>query len=244
MVLLPALALIATLGDSVHQAKMITPPPPPVKFSGDVGYVATSGNSSVQTLNLGDNVSARFGHLLLTQQFAVIHGRSEGATVASSWRTQFRADVAMSQSVGLYASVTYERNIFAGLESRVGTVTGLSAQVLKTKTDKLVVEGGISLTDQAGTVASPVNSDFLGGRAATAFTHQLSPRASIAQSIELLPDFRESADLRVNTETDLLAPFTHRAAVKLSYVIHYDGVPEPGYETTDRLFTSGIQLTL
>jgi putative salt-induced outer membrane protein YdiY len=155
-----------------------------------------------------------------------------------------RTDVAIHAGLGMYGSVTGERNAFAGLAARVGAVTGLSAEVVKTRTDRLVLEGGVSLTSQHGTISNLQDQDFLGGRAATAYVHQIGPRASFAQSIELLPNFRESADLRVNSETALVAPFTHKAALKLSYVIHYDGIPEPGFLSTDRLFTSGIQVTL
>ncbi len=248
MVLFTVLAMAAALADSGKSAAKPAPNPAPkvapFRFTGDAGYVYTSGNTSVQTLNLGDKILAKVDGLLFTQQFAVVQGRSDGKAVASSWRSELRTDAALHAGTGVYASVTYERNTFAGLASRVGTVTGLSAQVVKTKTDKLVVEGGVSLTSQRGTGDSGQDQDFLGGRAATAYVHQLGPRAAISQSVELLPDFRDGSDLRINTETDLLAPFTHRAAVKLSYVVHFDGVPEPGYETTDRLFTSGIQVTL
>ena len=241
MIFIHAIALLATVGgDSAKPA----PKPPPVRFTGDAGFVSTSGNSSVQTLNVGDKVVARVDAFTFTQQFSVVHGESNSTTVASSWRGLLRTDMALHDGIGVYGSFTYERNTLAGLASRVGTVTGLSAQVVKTKTDKLVFEGGVSVTSQRGTVANPQDQEFLGGRAATNFVHQLGPRASFAQSVELLPNFRQSADLRVNTETALLAPFTSKAAVKLSYVVHYDGVPEPGFFNTDRLFTSGIQLTL
>lgn len=242
MVLTPVLALLALVAvDTTHP-----PPPkvPPVKFTGDAGFVSTSGNTSVQTLNLGDKITAKVDAFTFTQQFGVVHGSSNGATIASSWHGLVRTDMAVHDGIGVYASVTYERNTLAGLAARVGTVAGLSAQLFKTKTDKLVVEGGVSITSQRGTVANLQDQDFLGGRAATAFVHQIGPRASIAQSVELLPNFRQGADLRVNTETALLAPFTRMVAVKVSYVIHYDGVPEPGYYNTDRLFTSGIQITL
>lgn len=241
-----ALALLATIAtDTTPKAPAHAPPRvPPVHFTGDAGFVSTSGNSTVQTLNLGDKITARLDGFTFTQQFAVVHGESDGSTIASSWHGMVRTDMSVHAGVGIYGSVTYERNTLAGLAARVGTVTGLSAQVLKSKTDKLVFEGGLSITTQRGTLANLQDQDFLGGRAATAFMHQLGPRASIAQSVELLPDFRDGADLRINTETALLAPFTTRAAVKLSYVIHYDGVPEPGFYSTDRLFTSGIQITL
>ena len=234
--------LAAVVSDTTPKA----PPtkPSPVKFTGDAGFVSTTGNSSVQTLNLGDKIVARVDAFTFTQQFGVVHGESNGATVASSWRGLLRTDMVVHDNIGMYGSVTYERNTLAGLASRVGTVTGLTAQVLKTKTDKLVFEGGVSITTQRGTVANTGDQDFLGGRAATAFVHQLGPRASFTQSVELLPNFHESSDLRINTETALIAPFTSKAAVKLSYIVHFDGVPEPGFYSTDRLFTSGLQITL
>ena len=244
--MIPALALLATIAtDTTPKAlPQATRRVPPIHFTGDAGFVSTSGNSTVQTLNLGDKITAKVDAFTFTQQFAVVHGESDGSTIAASWHGMLRTDMSVHDGVGVYGSVTYERNTLAGLAARIGTVTGLSAQLLKSKTDKLVLEGGVSVTTQRGIVPNLQDQDFLGGRAATAFTHQLGPRASFAQSVELLPNFREGADLRINTETALLAPFTSKAAVKLSYVIHYDGVPEPGFYSTDRLFTSGIQITL
>jgi hypothetical protein len=32
--------------------------------------------------------------------------------------------------------------------------------------------------------------------------------------------------------------------MKIAYAIRYDGLPNPGYQDTDRLFTSGIQISL
>jgi putative salt-induced outer membrane protein YdiY len=220
------------------------PRPPRVTFSGDAGFASATGNTSVQTLKFGDKILARVAIITFTQQFVVVHGRSNGSTVASNWRHMIRTDVALEQDVAAYASMTWERDPLAGLSSRLGAVTGLSADIVRTKTDKLVLEGGISLTTQRGTVPSPQDEGFLGGRAATAYVHQLGPRASIGQSIELLPNFREGDDLRINSETDLLAPITRNAAVKVSYVIRYDGQPAAGFYSTDRMFTSGIQVTL
>ena len=214
MTLIHAAAFLATIsGDTVKPAPKL----PPVHFTGDAGFVSTTGNSSVQTLNLGDKIVAKVDAFTFTQQFGVVHGESNGSTVASSWRGLVRADMVVHDKIGMYGSVTYERNTLAGLASRVGTVTGLTAQVVKTKTDKLSFEGGVSITTQRGTVPNTGDMDFLGGRAATAFVHQLGPRASFTQLVELLPNFHESADLRINTETALLAPFTTKAAVKLSY---------------------------
>ncbi len=241
------LAVALPLLLSLVGADTVKAPPKPthVKFTGDVGYVATSGNTSVQTLNLGNKITAQTGTMTVSQQFSVVKGRSKGQTVTSAWRGSVRLDAAVARTLAVYTSLTFERNVFAGLASRASGVTGLSADVIKTKEDHLVVEGGISLTSQrAVSTTKGSNLDFLGGRAATAYQHHIGPRATVSQSIEFLPNFHQSQDLRINSESTLLAPLTRQVGIKLSYIVRFDGVPQPGYLNTDRLFTSGIQIAL
>jgi putative salt-induced outer membrane protein len=221
------------------------PAPSPVKFTGDLGFVSTTGNTSVQTLNVGDKVVAKFRTVSFTQQFAVVHGKSKGETVASNWRASLRTDVALQPTFGVFGSLNYERNVFAGLASRVSNVVGLSAELYKGQRDRVTLEGGISITAQrAVSDTKGRNLDFLGGRAATSYVHSFGAKASVSQQVELLPNFRESADLRMNTETAITAPITRQIGIRLSYVVRYDGQPVPGYGTSDQLFTSGIQINL
>lgn len=242
MAIVPVLALILLgfRGDTTA----VKTPLPVFKFAGDIGYVSTAGNSSVQTLNLGDRISAKSGMVTLSQSFNLVHGRSKGQVVTSLWRAGLRGDLAFPPTFGIYASINYERNVFAGLRSRIGNTLGVTAQLVRTPRDKLSLEGGLSLTAQRGIAGNGRDLDFLGGRAATAFSHQMGNRASVSQSVELLPNFRQSEDLRINTESLITAPLTKQISVRLSYVIRYDGLPEPGFLGTDRLFTSGIQVSL
>jgi putative salt-induced outer membrane protein len=226
------------------QGDTVSRKPPEVKFTGDVGFVSTAGNTSVQTLNLGDKLSIRYGDVTLAQQFALVYGESKGIAVTSNWRGSLRGDVAIGKRLGVYGSINYERNTFAGLASRIGNVIGMTAPWIKNDRDVLTVELGVSVTAQRGIPPRGRDSDFMGGRAAGNYIHKFTSKASIAQSVEFLPNFRESRDLRVNTETLFLAPITKEIGVRLSYVIRYDGLPEEGYQTTDKLFTSGLQVTL
>ena len=41
----------------------------------------------------------------------------------------------------------------------------------------------------------------------------------------------------------LVAPLSDVIALKLSYAIRFDNLPEPGFEKTDRIFSSGVQVT-
>jgi len=215
-----------------------------LRFTGDAGYVNTSGNSSVQTLNLGYKVAAAVGAWGFNQQFAVVHGKSKGATVTSLWRGSFRADLSVQEGVTLYALLNYERNVFAGLKSRVSNNAGVAAVAFADERNKLTIEGGVSLTAQRGIAPKGRDLDFLGGRAATAYVHRIGPKATFSQSVEVLPNFRDAEDIRLNSESAVLAPITKQIGLKLTYVIRYDGLPETGYLTTDRLFTSGVQVTL
>ena len=60
--------------------------------------------------------------------------------------------------------------------------------------------------------------------------------------MEFLPNLQESRDVRLNTETSLVAPLSGKVAIKLAYAIRFDNLPEPGFKKTDRVFTSGVQI--
>src|SRR5690606_39613567 len=66
--------------------------------------------------------------------------------------------------------------------------------------------------------------------------------AEFSQTLELLPNFKASDDLRINSETSLSAPIAAGISMKASYTIRHDGLPEPGFEKTDRIFTTGVQI--
>jgi putative salt-induced outer membrane protein YdiY len=46
----------------------------------------------------------------------------------------------------------------------------------------------------------------------------------------------------VNAESALVAPLSDLLSLKLGYSIRYDKLPEPGFEKTDRVFSSGLQI--
>ncbi len=227
------------------QADTVSRKPPELKFTGDIGYVSTAGNTSVSTLNLGNKFSAKVDDLTLSQTFALVYGESKGTPVTSQTRGSIRVDKGLrTANFSAYTLFNYERNTFAGLASRISVAAGLSAHLVHDDHNKLTLESGFTLTRQRGIGTKGHDADFLGGRAATTYIHLFGPKASVSQTVEVLPNFHQTNDLRVNTESAVVAPITSKVGVKLSYVIRYDGLPEAGFETTDRLFTSGIQISL
>ena len=108
--------------------------------------------------------------------------------------------------------------------------------------DQLDLEVGAGYTWQNAVGPAP-DREFSVGRAAARYRRALGEKAEFVQVVEFLPNFKEGDDRRVNSETSLSAPITTGIAMKASYVIRYDGLPQPGFETTDRILTTGIQVT-
>jgi putative salt-induced outer membrane protein len=218
------------------------PPPRPWEFNGDVGFVNTAGNSEVTNLNVGEKLTHIQGRFTFKQNFALVYGRTDGATTTSQWRTGIRGDLALSPRLAVYGLTGFDRNRFAGIERRFEEGVGIGVKLVAAERTKVEVEAGLSLTQQRSTL--DVTDNFSAARSAALFQYNFRPTAYLLQTVEVLPNLEETDDLRVNTETALVAPLSRRLAVKISYVVRYDKLPEPGFEKTDRLLTSGLQVTL
>ncbi len=217
-------------------------PPPPVQFTGDLGFVNTAGNSEVTTLNVGERLTYRTAGWVLGEFFNVIYGKTDGTESTSLWKAGARVDRELSQRLAVYGFVGWERNKFAGISRRFEEGVGLAYKVLTGPKSVLDFEAGVSLNQQRSTLAGIPEDKFAAGRAAGLFRYNLSESAFLTQLVEFLPNLEESDDYRVNSETALVASLSKSIALKLGYVVRFDNLPEPGFKETDRIFTSGIQV--
>lgn len=215
-------------------------PPPPLQVQADLGLMSAAGNSAITTLNAGEKVTFTRNALTLTQTFAVVYGRTGDSTTTNQWKASVRSDFEVAGPLGLYARGAFERNTTAGIARRFEEAAGLAAQILTLERTTLDAEVGAALNQQTST--ADVTTSFASGRAAFSFKQFLSATAFATQDLEALPNFDETDDLRLNSETALTAPISTRIAVKLAYTIKFDNVPEPGFEKTDRIFSAGIQV--
>lgn len=213
-----------------------------VLFTGDVGFVNTSGNTELTTINVGNKLELTSGNWAVAQRFSLIYGTTEGETSTSLWRAGLRGDRGLSQRLAVFVLSEFERNTFAGIGSRYAESVGLAAKLLAGERDKLDAEIGVGYVWQNTEGPNP-DQEFAAGRVALMYQHALSDKASFGQSIEFLPNLKLGDDLRINAETSLTAPISTGIAMKAGYVIRYDGLPEPGFEKTDRILTTGLQVT-
>lgn len=227
LLLIPAVA-VAQAADSI-------------RFTGDVGLVNTAGNTNLTTVNVGEEVRWRRGRLILGQVFAVVYGRSEGETTSSLWRGGVRGDYTLSERVALYATAAYDRDRFAGIARRFEEGAGIAVVPLLGPHDRFETETGLSLVQQRST--EDARDNFVSARGAVTYVHTFTSATYLRQSVETNVNLENASDFRVTSESALVAPLSRSVALKIGYVVRFDNLPEPGFRTTDRLLTSGLQIS-
>ena len=208
-----------------------------VKFTADAGFVNTTGNTEITSVNLGNKIEATSNGWKFTQTGGVVYGKNDGEVNTSLWLASLRG----ARDLALFGYAGFDRNTFAGISSRYAPQVGLAAKLVDGAKDKLRAEVGGGYTWQ-NAVATGRSVEFSAGRGAMIYGRQLGPKATFAQLLEFLPNFKTGDDLRINSETAFTAPLATGVAMKVGYVIRYDGLPEPGFRKTDRILTTGVQL--
>jgi putative salt-induced outer membrane protein len=212
-----------------------------IKFTADAGFVNTTGNTEITSVNLGNKIEATSNGWKFTQTGGVVYGKNDGEVNTSLWLASLRGARDLSPRVALFVVTEFDRNTFAGISSRYAPQVGLAAKLVDGAKDKLRAEVGGGYTWQ-NAVAVGQSVEFAAGRGAVIYGRQLGPKATFAQLLEFLPNFKTGDDLRINSETAFTAPLATGVAMKVGYVIRYDGLPEAGFRKTDRILTTGVQL--
>ncbi len=215
--------------------------PRPWQLQTDFGFVNTAGNTATTTLNAGEKASYLIGAWTFAQYFSAVYGRTEGRTSAENYTAGLRGDYAFSKPVGIYVLGGWDRNEFAGISRRFEEGAGLVFKALAAERTTLSIETGVAANQQRDLVGT--TTDFISGRGAILLKQMLNQKAYFQQLGEVLPNFKDSKDVRINTETALVAPLSSTIALKAGYVVRFDNQPEPGFEKTDRFLTSGLQVT-
>ncbi|HEY3935447.1 MAG TPA: DUF481 domain-containing protein [Gemmatimonadales bacterium] len=230
-------ALLATLG--LHAAPDTGKH---VFFTGDAGLVNTSGNTEVTSASVGNKLILVAGRWHFTQVFGVTYARTDDSVTAELWHASLRIDHDLSHRVALFVLTEYDRNVFAGVRSRITPSIGIAALAIAGPRDSLRIEAGGAYTFQQA-VSPDTNRDYPAARGAVVFRHYLSVRAIFDQLVEVIPSLTSGDNVRINSETAITAPISRGIALKASYLIHYDGLPEPGHKATDRILSTGVQVT-
>jgi putative salt-induced outer membrane protein len=211
------------------------------KITADLGYVQTSGNTAVTTTSMGEKWTQSRGKFTLEQTFAFVYGEQAGLEVNKTLAAGVRGDYKLGSHFSLYGDAKFDRAPFSGIARRTVESFGLQLRALAAPNDTVRVSLGGSMTQQLGTDDNQNN--FPAANAGFVWRHTFTAAAYFQQNLEAIPNLKDQDDLRVSSESSLIAPISARIGMKLSYVVRFDNVPEPGFKSTDQTFTTGLQIT-
>lgn len=233
LALLPALAL--ALPATAQDAKK-------VGGSLDLGFVSSSGNSSVETFSLGQKLTwTPAARVAVRQGLRSVYGEADDVVNANSLNIDASLDYKLVDGLGLTAGAGFERNRFAGLARRTEQSLGLAYSFATASADSVRMTAAAVWNQQRN--LADEKSDFVSARAGIYYKRPLSATAVFQQALEAIPNLETSDDWRMNSETALIAQLRANLGLKLSYVVRYDNLPEPTFKPADRILTAGIQAT-
>jgi len=216
------------------------PPPPPPLWTGSLGlsYLATTGNTDTETLGFTGAFARLPTPWGVEFQAAANRAESEGTTTAERYFAGARGKRAFGDRWQMFGGASYESDEFAGFESRMILEAGGIWRALLGPVHTLDFDAGLTWTDEEPVIGAGIDS--FGALAGLAWEWKFSETASFRERLVAYPNFDESDDWRVRSETSLEAALATSWALRLSYLFTRDNLPAPGFEKDDS--TTSISL--
>lgn len=217
-------------------------------FTGALGYVQTSGNTDLSTVNVTERLAWRSSRpWLFSETGAWVYGKTGGVESANQILGSLRADYTVRGNVSAYALVTYERNTFAGIDHRYAELVGLSWTALAGPKHVLSVDVGAGNNQQ---LTGTTSTTYWLARLAPKYRYNFTDKSYLEESLEFLEDLKDTGDLRTTSNTSLVAPLTQSIALRFGLLLKHTAQPpiDPSsgqpFKKLDTTFQSGIQITL
>ncbi len=218
-------------------------PPPWVQFRADLGYVNASGNSNVSSLSVSNSVRLWTSRTnKVDQDFGLTYGTSEGVVETNLWTADIRDAYTITQALGLYGVVSFDRNPFAGIDYRFEQGVGIELAAVNRGRHRLDFDLGPSYVERRSTANVELN--YPAGRGAVVYRYTFAKSAYFEQSVVTLSDLNRIANSLVNSQSILAAPLSKHVSIRMKYEIRYSSEPPPGFKTTDRILTTSLQFSI
>ena len=207
----------------------------------DLGLVAASGNTDLLTFSFGNKLEYTTGKWVLTQVAKMVNSETDGQETANEYAVYAKGAYTLSARWKGYVLGGWDRNPYLGISQRFQEGLGVSYAVVTGPKHELAIDAGFSFFQQEFT--SGISSSFPTARGQASYKYSFTPKAYLQETFVYLPNLEDGNDYRINNEVALVAPVAGWLALKASYILQYQNAPQPGFGTTDNLYTTGLQVT-
>jgi putative salt-induced outer membrane protein len=233
-----SLPFVALAGDAAEEAEAPA-------WTGDLGlaYISTSGNSDSSSLGLALKMERTPDPWGLSFEAKFDRAESDGDLTAERYFAGFKGLRDLNQRWSLFAGLSGEKDEFAGYELLALLDVGAKYKALMGPRHLLSFDMGLTYTDE-DRVEPEVDVDYLGALLGLNYEWKISDHASFTERLIYYPNFDESDDWRLSSDTGVQAALSERLALKLSYEVRYRNQPIGDNDDTDTATKVSVVLKL
>ena len=222
-------------------------PEPNWKNEVGLSYVGTSGNTDTSSFGLdykGERKPTPWG-LNLFAMFT--RAENDGLVTAEQYLVGARGLRQLNDRWSLFAGLSWARDPFSDFDNRYIAEAGAEFLAVKTEKHTLSFDAGLTWTSEdqitlrevVPPVEPPVFEDYIdtvnwfGGVAGLKWHWAFSKSASLSQRLLYYPNFDDTADWRLASDTAVKAALSKLMALQVSYLVRYRNQPINNLEKTD-----------
>jgi putative salt-induced outer membrane protein len=192
------------------------------KGAGEIGYVATSGNTDTSNLTVKLGVTNERDHWRHNLALEALNTEDDGDTTAERYLATWQSDYKFSEHEYLFGRIAYEDDKFSGYEYRVTESIGYGRRVLNRENMTLDLEAGPGVR-QSKLEDGNTEHEFV-ARVAGRYLWQISENAKFTE--DLYSDVGEDATI-TKSVTALQSKINGNLAMKLTFTVkHTSDVPD------------------
>jgi putative salt-induced outer membrane protein len=196
-----------------------------------LGYAGTGGNSSTSTLTTGFDVAYRPLPWTLKAKLDYLRSSSEDVLTAESLAGLVAGVRDLTPLWDVFVQAGYERNIFAGLDSRLGGEAGAGIKLLRGPEVLLRADAAFGYRHEED--SNGVTLDYASARGGAKFVWNFSKSADFTDEVSFMEDLSDSKNWIFRNTASVTASMTSLLSLRASYGIVYDHEPVPGFKSTD-----------
>lgn len=217
--------------------------PEPI-WNGSLGlaYLGTSGNSETSSFGLEFTTERRPTPWGLTITGKFNRNDDNGELTAERYYLGARARRELSDHWELFGGLSGEKDSFAGYDLLAIAEAGVTYKALRGPQHLLSFDAGVTWTDEDRIEPDP-DVSYMGAVLGLAYEWKISDNASFTQLLAFYPNFEESSDWRLNSDSGLQAAVNSWLAVKLGFGVRYRNEPIDDNEDTDTISSASVVFT-
>jgi putative salt-induced outer membrane protein len=241
-----ALPLVLVAAPAMAQEGETEAAPEP-NWTSSIGlsYVATTGNTDTSSFGLDFASERRPTPWGLDLVGKFIRSEDEGDLTAEQYLFGARATRQLDDRWSLFAGASWERDTFSGFENRWIGEAGAEYLAISTDRHTLSFDFGLTWTteDQIFEDKPDKTVDWFGGVAGLKWEWRISDNAALNQRLLYYPNFDDSSDWRLASDTAVTASLTDMLALQFSYLVRYRNQPIDDNEDTDTTTKASVVFT-